>query len=183
MSQQGLFGDKVEHDKKPKKRRRATLDNVVSLVTGTTPNQDAQRAHELEVAENKVEELQHELQEIYAQLRSTRDYNPHLCAADLEYYGDQRLFGAWWWLLFDLAELDEYMDAPPVENYDIGATWRKMMNHVSTKPNEDTIRYVNDRAKWAEEYVLNELKEAANCYATARKNLSKIQIERLTPDP
>jgi len=164
MSQRGLFGDKMEPEKQTKKKHKATLANVVSLITGTTPAQDAKVLRQAE----KVEELKQGLEELYDQLRVTREYNPRLTASDLEYYGDQRLHGDWWWLLFDIDEMEPWTDAPQVKDYDIGAAWRKYMNHEDTSPNEDTIRYVQDRAKWAEKFILSEIKDAVICYKNAK---------------
>jgi hypothetical protein len=171
--QRSLFGRVAEKKEKPKRKKRKDYHaNTVDLMTGTTP---AQEAH--------VEQLKHELEHLCHSLWVTRNYDPNLCALDLEYYGDQRLWDYWWWLLFDLDESfdvdgeSRWAEAPSAKDYDIGAYWRKYMDGADMSVNEDTVRYVNDRAKWAEKFILNEIKEAARCYANAYLEREKGRIK------
>lgn len=74
-------------------------------------------------------------------------------ALNLERYGDGRLSGPWWFLLFGLHHAEDFEDAPNDEEYEFGAYWKD--GH-----DKDSERYVLDRARWVKPFVEEELKAA-----------------------
>lgn len=133
--------------------------------------------------ESERDELRETLEILYIDLQLVRQMaagNYGLIPWDLERYGPERLWGPFWFLLYDLPQLakmpsvtvtrggkwvDEdpslYESAPKVENYKIGC--------YRTGHSEDTERYVMDRAKWAIPVTIERIKQTALEYAEAYK--------------